>query len=47
MQKMEQQVERIVNNARQREQDKREPLPQRDTPGTKITLTIGTSYEPE
>ena len=47
MQKMEQQVERIVNNARQREQDKREPLPQRDTPVTNITLTTGTSYEPE
>ena len=26
MQKMEQQIERIVNNARQREQDKREPF---------------------
>lgn len=40
MQKMEQQVERIVNNARLREQDKREPLLRVSTLGSAIMLTL-------
>jgi DNA topoisomerase 2-associated protein PAT1 len=43
MQKMEQQVERIVNNARQREQDKREPFFSMST----VKLIVCTSYQSE
>src|SRR5882757_1270542 len=46
LQKMEQQVERIVNNARQREQDKRELFFNMLTPGSTVKLTVYTSYEP-